>query len=319
MPQAESLHGAVMVTKSGSTVTARADGFANVEANIPCTIDTRFQLCSVSKQFTAVAVLLLVESGRLDLHQPVDAWLEGAPPQWGRVTLHHVLSHTAGIPHWLEGPGLDPEQPMSISNQLDAILAAPLRDAPGAQWHYSSPGYLLAGTIVEKASGQPYRDFISERILSPLQLAETTVGAAPGVAARGYNAGAPVTPFDLDAMAGSGDIRSTVGDLTRFTIALHGGELITTDSLRAMCTAHASINDDDGAEPRLITTGYGYGMFTGFVAEHPATYHTGDNPGYRSLVCWIRDLAASIVILINDEAVNVTTVLRQLLPAALEP
>ena len=235
------------------------------------------------------------------------------------MTLHHLLSHTAGIPHWLEAPGLDPAEPMTISERLEIIQDTPLRTDPGAQWHYSSPGFLLAGRIVERASGQPYPEFLAERILSPLKLTGTTVGGAPGAAARGYKDGQPVAPWDLDAMPGTGDVWSTAGDLSRFTAALHSGELIAAGSLRAMCTVHAPIDDDDEGEPRLTTTGYGYGMYTGIFAGHAACYHTGDNPGYLSFACWIPNRAASIVILVNDEAVNMTGLLRQLLPAALEP
>jgi CubicO group peptidase (beta-lactamase class C family) len=96
-----------MVTKGGSAVACLADGPADIEAGTKCRRQTRFQLCSVSKQFAAVAVMLLVESGRLALGEPVDRWLPEGPSQWQRVTLHHLLSHTAGIPHWREAPGLD--------------------------------------------------------------------------------------------------------------------------------------------------------------------------------------------------------------------
>jgi CubicO group peptidase (beta-lactamase class C family) len=308
-----------MVTKGGSVVADLAGGLADVEAGVPCTSGTRFQLCSVSKQFAAAAVMLLVESGRLDLREPVARWLPEGPAQWRQVTLHHLLSHTAGIPHWLEAPGLDPAEPMRISERLKIIQATPLRTEPGAQWHYSSPGFLLAGFIVERASGQPYPEFLAERILSPLELTQTTVGSAPGAAARGYKDGQPVPPWDLDAMPGTGDIWSTAGDLTRFTAALHSGELIAASSLRAMCTVHAPLDDDEEGEPRLTTTGYGYGMFTGTFAGRAACYHPGDNPGYQCFACWISDRAASIVILVNDEAASIMGLLRQLLPAVLEP
>ena len=308
-----------MVTKDGSVVADLAGGLASAEAGVPCTSVTRFQICSVSKQFTATAVMLLAESGRLDLGEPLARWLPEGPPQWQQVTLHQLLSHTAGVPHWLEAPGLDPAEPMRISERLEVIKATPLRTGPGAQWHYSSPGFLLAGLIVERASGQPYREFLSERILSPLELTRTTMGRAPGNAACGYKDGQPVPPWDLDTMPGTGDIWSTTGDLTTFTAALHSGELVAASSLRAMCTAHAALDDDDEGEPRLTTTGYGYGMFTGTFAGHAACYHPGDNPGYQSFACWIPDRAASIVVLVNDEAVGITGLLRQLLPTALEP
>jgi len=319
MRRVEGLRGAAMVTKGGSVEADLAAGLADVEAAVPITSGTRFQLCSVSKQFAAAAAMLLAESGRLDLREPVDRWLPEGAPQWRRVTLHHLLSHTAGIPHWLEAPGLDPAEPMGISERLGIIQATPLRTEPGAQWHYSSPGFLLAGFIVERASGQPYPEFLAERILSPLKLTATTVGDTPGGAARGYQDGQPVVPWDLGAMPGTGDIWSTTGDLTRFTVALHSGELVAASSLRAMCTAHAPLHDDEEGEPRLATTGYGYGMFTGVFAGHAALYHPGDNPGYQSFAGWIPDRAASIVILANDEAASITGLLGQLLPAALAP
>ena len=117
-------------------------------------------------------------------------------------------------------------------------------------------------------------------------------------------------------MPGTGDIWSTAGDLTRFTTALHGGELVTANSLHAMCTRQAVIDDEDAGEPRLTTTGYGYGMYTGLFAGHTACYQTGDNPGYLSLACWIPDQAASIVVSLNDEAADRTALLRQLVPVA---
>jgi CubicO group peptidase (beta-lactamase class C family) len=313
------LRGTARVARGGSAEADLAEGMADIQAGVPCTPGTRFQLCSVSKQFTAAAVLLLAESGQLDLGEPVSRWLPGSAPQWRQVTLHHLLSHTAGIPHWREAPGLDPAEPMPVSERLEIIGATPLRTRPGTQWHYSSPGYLLAGFIVERASGQPYREFLAERILSPLKLTQTTVGGSPAGAARGYRDGQPVVPFELDTMPGTGGIWSTAGDLTRFTTALHRGDLITASSLRAMCTAHAPLGGDDGGEPGLTTTGYGYGMFTGVLGGLAACYHPGDNPGYQSLACWIPARAASIVILANDEAVSMTSVLRQLLPAAVNP
>ena len=312
------LRGTAMVTRGGAVEADLAAGMADIEASVRCSSGTRLQVCSVSKQFAAVAVMLLVESGRLDLREPVARWLPGGPPQWRQVTLHHLLSHTAGIPHWLEAPGLDPARPMAISERLEIIQATPLRTNPGAQWHYSSPGFLLAGLIVERASGQPYPEFLAGRILSPLKLTGTSAGGAPGGAARGYKNGQPVAPWDLGAMPGTGDIWSTTYDLSRFTAALHSGELIAASSLRAMCTAHVSLDEDEKGEPQLTTTGYGYGMYTGIFAGHAVCYHTGDNPGYQSLACWIPDRAASIVILANDEAVSITGLLRQLLPAALE-
>jgi CubicO group peptidase (beta-lactamase class C family) len=311
-----------MITRAGSVAAELAQGPADIESGAECSAQTRFQLCSVSKQFAAAAALLLVEAGQLDLNEPVEPWLPGGTPQWRQITLHHLLSHTAGLPHWLEAPGLDPAEPMSITERLAAVREGPLRTEPGTQWHYSSLGFVLVGLIVARASGQPYPEFLADRILSPLKLTSTTVGgvSAGAAVARGFRGGQPVPPWDLNAMPGTGDIWSTAGDLTRFVIALHSGELISAASLRAMCTPHAPLDDDDPGEPRMTTTGYGYGMFTGTFGGHPACYHPGDNPGYRSFAGWIPDRAASIVILVNseDEDASIEGLLRQLLPTALD-
>lgn len=178
----------------------------------------------MSKQFAATAVMLFAASGAVALGEPVARWLPGSPPQWRQVTLHHLLTHTAGVRHWGDAPGFGPSQPVSIRDR-QALLTE-----PGTQWRYSSPGYLLAGLIVEWASGRPYLDFLTERIMSPPGLTSTTVGSAPAGAATasGYRNGEPVAPWDLGAMPGTGDICSTVGDLARFTTALHWGNCSPT-------------------------------------------------------------------------------------------
>jgi CubicO group peptidase (beta-lactamase class C family) len=221
----EGLPGAAAVTRAGSVELELAGGLADAGSGARCTPRTRFQIASVSKQFAAVAVMLLAESGTVELGEPVARWLPGSPPQWRRVTLHHLLTHTAGVRHWGDTPGFRPSQPMDPGERLTLIQQAPLLTEPGTRWLYSSPGYLLVGLIVERASGQPYPDFLTKRILAPLGLASTTAGATPAGAAmaRGHRNGQPVPPWDLSAMAGTGDICSTVGDLARYTTALHSG------------------------------------------------------------------------------------------------
>ena len=135
------LRGAAMVTRGGSVEVELAAGLADAEAGVLCGPGTRFQLCSVSKQFAAAAAMLLAESGRLDLSEPVDRWLTGGWPQWRQVTLHHLLSHTAGIPHWLEAPGLDPPPCTVVSWSPPARCArcAP-RTRPSTTLTTVSPG-----------------------------------------------------------------------------------------------------------------------------------------------------------------------------------
>jgi CubicO group peptidase (beta-lactamase class C family) len=193
---------------------------------------------------------------------------------------------------------------------------------PGTSWHYSSPGYLLAGHIVAQASGQPYADFVTGQILVPLGLTSTSAGGLPAgaAAARGYRNGQPVTPWPLDTMPGTGDICSTVGNLARFTAAVHSGSLIRQQRFaQAMITPHATLPDGQGTSDGWMTgDGYGYGQFIGHIAGHTAYFHPGDNPGYQSLAVWLPGQAACAVILTNDEGADTEALLRQLIPAALD-
>jgi CubicO group peptidase (beta-lactamase class C family) len=315
----EGLPGAATVTRTGSVQLELAGGLADAGSGARCTPQTRFQIASVSKQFAAAAVMLLAESGTVELHEPVARWLPGCPPQWRRVTLHHLLTHTAGVRHWDDAPGFQPSQPMDPGERLSLIQQAPLLTEPGTRWLYSSPGYLLVGLIVERASGRPYPGFLTERILSPLGLASTTAGATPAGAAmaRGHRSGRPVESWDLSAMAGTGDICSTAGDLARYTTALHSGGLLTADSMRLMCTPHAPAGDGESGDGGwLASDGYGYGHYIGTIGGRAAYFHTGDNPGYLSFAGWIPGDEVSAVILANDEAANLEDLLKQLFAAA---
>ncbi len=321
MHSVEGLRGAAIVTRAGRVKLEVASGLADAEAGAKCTPQTRFQIASVSKQFTAVAAMLLAESGKLDLAEPVARWLPGCPPHWQRVTLHHLLTHTAGVRHWGDAPGFDASQPMDLAERLALIQQAPLLTEPGARWHYSSPGYLLAGHIVAQASGQPYAGFLTEQVLVPLGLTATSAGGAPtdAVAARGYRDGQPVTPWQLSAMPGTGDICSTVGDLARFTAAVHSGSLIRQRWLQAMLTPHTPLPDGQGTSDGWVRCdGYGYAQFIARIAGHAAYFHPGDNPGYQSLALWLPGQAACVVILSNDEATDTEALLRQLVPVALD-
>jgi CubicO group peptidase (beta-lactamase class C family) len=317
----EGLRGAAIVTRGGRVILEAAGGQADAEAGVQCTPRTRFQIASVSKQFAAVAALLLAETGQLDLAEPVTRWLPGVPPQWQRVTLHHLLTHTAGIRHWGDAPGFDPSQPVDLAERVALMLQAPLLTEPGTRWQYSSPGYVLAGQILARASGQPYPSFLAARVLAPLGLTATTSGDVPPGAmfAHGFHNGQPVAPWPLSTMPGTGDICSTVGDLARFTASVHSGSLLGPDSVQAMVTPHAPLPDGEGTPDGWLTCdAYGYAQYIGRIAGQTVYLHPGDNPGYQSLVAWLPDQEACVVILSNDEATDTEALLRQLIPVALD-
>lgn len=320
MPTLDDLTGAVLVTRADRVKLEMASGLADTAAGTACTGRTRFQVSSISKQFAAAAAMLLVESGELDLAEPVAKWFPGCPPQWRQVTLHHLLTHTAGVRHWDDAPGFDPSEPMELAERAVLVLQAPLLTDPGTRWHYSGPGYVLTGHIVEQASGQAYPAFLAERFLVPLGLTATSAGSVPSgpAAARGYR-DSELAPLLAGAIPGTSDIWSTAGDLARFTAALHSGSLITQRSLHAMLTPYQPRPDGENASAGLLAyEGYGYGLYAGRISGQTAYFHTGDNPGYRSLAVWLPRQMTSLIILSNDEGTDTQALLRQLAPIALE-
>lgn len=320
MAQVDGLLGAVLVARDGAVVLEAAGGPADVPAGTPSTPRTRFQIASVSKQFTACAAQLLAEEGRLALNDPVGRWLDGFPAPWrAEVTLHHLLTHTSGIGHWNDLFDADIRHPPSLEEFNATLAHARLRTPPGSNWHYSSPAYVVAAQMIERAAGMPYARLLAERIFEPLGMTSTQVGSRPAAdAARGYRDGEPAhTIDDLTTMAGAGDAWSTVGDMATYATALGAGRLLTRESLRAMHTQHARL--DEATSPDGLVTGhaYGYGTTLGTIAGYRAYFHSGDNPGYRSFHGWLPDQRVSVTVLSNDEGTDAGAVGARLVDTAL--
>ena len=306
-----------MVTVSGALVATAAGGSTGPDSRSVCTARTRFQVASVSKQFVAVAVLLLADRSAIGLDDSVARWVPDPLPQWRQVTIHHLLTHTASVAHWGDAPGFDPFQPRHPEDRVRLVLQAPLAGHPGESWSYSSPGYLVLAAIVQQAVRQPYATFLAEQVFTPLGLTSTTVGPpSQGEAAQGLHDGQPARDLDASDMAGTADIWSTVEDLTRHSHALHTGTLLSAQARQAMTTAYAAVDDQEAARDRwIIGRGYGYGLFVGTIAGHQAYFHPGDVPGYTSFAAWLPDTRMSIAILSNDDTSRPEDLIKGVLPA----
>jgi CubicO group peptidase (beta-lactamase class C family) len=315
----EDMHGVALVQRHGATVAERAGGIADLGYGCPCIRSTRFQICSLSKQFAAAAVLLLVDRGRVTLDDPAERWFSECPEDWRPITVRHLLTHTSGLGHWPDCPDLDLGRPVPREQQLELFQRMPLLSRPGNRWRYSSPGYVLLGWIVQEASGQPYASFLAEHIFAPLGLRSTSAGDAPGGPgmARGYRSGQPVRSFDLGtASLGAGDVWSTADDLVRWDDALAAGELLTPGLRREMLTAHAPIPPGQVADPTWIASGYGYGWFVGTAAGRRSYFHPGDNPGYLAFNAWLPDHDIRLAVLVNEETTDLDELLGELLRLA---
>ena len=317
MTDLRSLRGTALLQRGHDDLVTVALGAAGPDPDELCTLDTRFQIASISKQFTAAAVLLLADRGVLSVGDRVSRWLDDCPPAWDHITVHHLLCHTAGLAHWPALPALDVTTPVDTGEKLRVFMAAPLLSPPGERFAYSSPGYVVLAHILERAAGLGYGAFLAREIFEPLGL-DTTFNGSPGERpglAVGFHDGAPVPSFALDTLGlGTGSIWSTVSDLARWDRALARGELLSTGARQAMFTVHAPVEDDDGV---VRTEGYGYGWFIGSaVGGHRVYYHPGDNPGYRTINAWFPDDDVRLAVLSNEGATDLDPILHDLIRIA---
>lgn len=314
----DDMSGVALVQRGGVIVVMRVGGMAERDIGLACDLETRFQIASVSKQFTAAAVLLLAGQSRLSLDDPVTRWFGGCPHDWQAITVRHLLTHTSGLGHWDDFPVLDQYRPIEPARELGIFQQEPLLSAPGSRYRYSSPGYALLAWIVEKAGGQPYASFLADQVFAPLGMPSASAGDAPGGSgmARGYQDGEPVPSIELATVnIGAGDIWCTAADLLRWDEAIARGELLPAELREAMLIPHALAGSAMAREGWSFT-GYGYGWQIGTVDGRRAYFHTGGNPGYLSLNAWLPDEQITLAVLTNDEATDILQAATDLLELA---
>jgi CubicO group peptidase (beta-lactamase class C family) len=300
----------MLLQRGTEDLVAIAGGTTGTSPDTECTLATRFQLCSASKQFTAAAVLLLADRGVLSTDDPLREWLDGCPAAWDAITVHHLLSNSSGLVHWSDLPGVDLTKPVGAGELLSSLAGVPLLSPPGERFSYSSPGFVLLGLIVERAAGQPYGTFLAREVFEPLGMTATFSGSRsgePGLAA-GRQDGAAVASWELDtANLGCGSIWTTVGDLAIWDRALADGGLLSDAARQAMFTVQVPVRDDDGV---IRTEGCGYGWFIGTASARRIFYHTGDQPGFCSFNAWFPDDDVRLAVLSNEGATRLSPIVH---------
>src|SRR5262249_10377239 len=154
--------GSALVARDGKILCSRGYGMANIELDVPNTPRTKFRLGSITKQFTAAAILLLQERGKLNVQDPICKYVADCPGAWSEVTIHHLLSHTGGLPNFTSFPDYFPKMmmPETMESMVARFKNKPLDFKPGEKWSYSNSGYFLLGYLVEKISGESYETFL---------------------------------------------------------------------------------------------------------------------------------------------------------------
>jgi CubicO group peptidase (beta-lactamase class C family) len=286
--------GAVLVARGAEVLLDKGYGFADLELNVPASPKTKFRLGSVTKQFTAAAILLLQERGKLNVNDPVKKYMADAPAAWDKITVFNLLTHTSGIPNFTSFAEYASLEPFATTpEQLVArFREKPLDFQPGEDWSYSNSGYVPLGYLIEKISGESYAQFVKESIFKPLGMADSGYDSNSAIIqnrasgyAHGTNGLVNAGYVDMTIPLSAGGLYSTTEDLLRWEQGLFGGRLLSAASLKAMITPFK--ND------------YAFGLQVHAVDGHQVIEHGGGIEGFNTLLAYHPEDKLTVIVLGN--------------------
>ncbi|GAB3753673.1 hypothetical protein GCM10028817_19400 [Spirosoma pomorum] len=293
---------AALVAHKGKPIYQNAFGKADLELNVPMRPEMVFSIASITKQFTAMAILQLMEQGKLSLHDPVTRFLPNYPTLGKPITIENLLTHTSGIKNITEISQFweQSRQKMTPLAMIDLFKDQPLEFESGTQWHYSNSGYILLGQIIEKASGKTYPEYLKEMFFEPLRMTHSSYYEEAKLISNrvhgyqlskdGKNQNAEY--INLESGYSTGGILSTVADLWIWHQAVHGHKLVSQETLAKAWT------------PYRLTTGqltdYGYGWFIDSLQNSPLIWHSGSINGFRSYCLYLPHEDVFVTVLSNS-------------------
>jgi D-alanyl-D-alanine carboxypeptidase len=293
----------VLVTKDGKVLLRKGYGMADVAAKLPLHPDASLRIGSVTKQFTAVAILLLMEEGKLSLSDPVTRFFPDYPAAGQTVTIAHLLAHSSGLVNYTSKKDFMAHvaQETTVPHMMALFQHDPLEFTPGARHAYSNSGYVLLGAIIEKLSGQPYGKFLEQRIFVPLGMTQTAyegMERGPTLRATGHTKkeqGFTVSDkMSISQAYAAGGLVSSVDDLARWDAAITAGKLLSKESWKR---AHTAYTFNDGKR-----SGYGFGWEVVTVRGSPALTHGGSIAGYISHVVRLPQEKVFVTVLANADS-----------------
>lgn len=294
--------GTALIAAAGRVLLAKGYDWADAALAAPNTQHTRFRIASVTKQFTALAILQLQDRGLLAVGDPLSAHLPDTPPAWRGITLRQLLTHTSGIPDYFGLPGFAAlsQQRVSPGALIAFFRDQPLAFAPGSRWSYSDSGYVLLGRIIARLSGVPYARYLGSRVFGPLGLAGTgydTDNPRRSGHAAGYSGWTARAAFiDVSVLYAAGGLYSTVGDLWRWDTALASGAptLLSPAAMEAMFTPQVATGLGVAR-----SASYGYGWFIGSAGGRPLYSHVGSINGFESFSGFFPQAGVTVAVLSN--------------------
>ena len=269
--------GVVLVANKGNIIYKKAFGYADREWKIPNTLETKFEIGSLTKQFTAAAILQLAEQKKLNLDDKLSTYFSDYP-KGDSVTLHMLLNHTSGIVDYTSLPAFYPLHTLPLPK--DSVIALfknkPYKFSPGTNWNYSNSNYFLLGCIIEKVTGKTFAAYLSENVIKKAGLPNTVVNRLDSVLAfraRGYSKSDKggwknADYFSMEFPFSAGSLISTAPDLYQWQNALFGSKIISPQTLAQMTAPHLN--------------NYAYGLYVDSFDHHLRIYHGGAIPGFTS-------------------------------------
>ena len=311
-----SFSGTILVAERNQDLVVLSYGLADREHGVPNTSQTRYEIGSIGKSITAMAIMILEERGLLNVEDPLCEYLPDCPQAWEPVTLHHLLNHTSGIPSFtdLASEGKI-EGEACVDYTPDEVIATfrdfPLDFQPGSSWHYNNSGFFLLGLVIEGVTGESYETFIQENILLPLGMSDTGYNHAHKIVknrASGYSLelleliNAP--DWHVSTIYAAGGFYSTVGDLFKWDQALYSEQLVSKETLDRIFASSSATN--------YGSTKYGYGWYITEASGHKSIEHNGQTSGFLSQLARYPNDQVTIIVLSNFDMLDVNPISREL-------
>lgn len=288
----------VLVMHDGLPVVRREYGLADLERKVKSTALTNYRLASMTKQFTAASILLLMQDGKLTLDDPLRKWLPNLPEATAPITLRHLLTHTSGL---IDYEDVIPEGTTQQVHDMDVLRLLETQDrlyfAPGSQYRYSNSGYSLLSLVVARASGQDFAMFLRDRVFKPLRMSRSVAleEGISSVAMRAYGysfsdgAWKRTDQSLTSAVLGDGGIYSSIDDLARWDTAMADGKLLKPETWKLAFTPATKTDD------REVRYGFGWRM-TG-----DSFWHSGETMGFRNVIVRFPAQRLTVVVLTNRD------------------
>ena len=294
---------AAIVVKDGQVLFRKGYGMANLELGVPVAPEHIFRIGSITKQFTTVSILMLMEQGKLALTDEITKFLPDYPTQGHKITLEHLLTHTSGIVSYTGLPEWRPlwRKDLTMSELIDLFKNKPLDFAPGENYKYNNSAFVLLGAIIEKVSGMSYGEFVEKKIFAPLGMTSSFYDNTQRIIPRraaGYSKNATgyanAEYLSMSQPHAAGSLMSTVDDLAKWDAALYTEKLVKQESLKRAWTSYKLNNGK--------LTNYGYGWAIGTLEGMPMIGHGGGINGFTCYAIRLPEAHIYVAVLTNREA-----------------